>query len=270
MPLDKEPHFIVVHGVQTGTDDDIESDQQIRALLVKCLKGKPNYPYDVLAVKYEDINDSAQRPSQWLLKILTKGSPLKRAISRKILDIIGDVFTASVGTKTASKIRAKIKKQILESYLGGHPVYLIAHSLGTIYCLDVICELMQEDNFYNTDSVEGWPVQSFFTMGSPLGLTNVFKARDIPTIRQPLRFPFNWHNFHHPLDPIVSGNVFGKQIDFIKDNGPVEQCYREAAAKAHWRLSPFVVAQNDQWLLAHLSYWSDPMIGNVLIDTVWG
>ncbi len=271
MPLDKEPHFIVVHGVQTGTDDDIQSDKQIRTLLESRLKAiNKDELYEVLAVKYEDINDEAQSSSQALLSALQKGSAFSKLLSSRVLDLVGDVYIASKGTKTANKIRDLIKQRILKSYQGGHPVYLVAHSLGTVYCLDVICELMQQGNYYNTGTQDSWPVQSYITLGSPLGLTNIFKARNIPKLPQPLLSPFSWHNFHHPLDPVVSGNIFGAPIKFDGVLGPIEKCYKTQLKNANWSIDAYRVAQNKQWLLAHICYWKDPMIGDALIDIVWG
>ena len=270
-PLNKEPHFIVVHGVQTGTDDDIQSDKQIRSLLKDRLKAiNREEQYTVLGVKYEDLNDEAQSASQMLLSVLNKGSPFSKLLSSRILDLVGDVYIASKGTKTANKIRDKIKKRILKSYQDGHPVYLVAHSLGTVYCLDVICELMKEADYYNTGTQDSWPVQSYITLGSPLGLTNIFKARQLSPVRQPLFSPFSWHNFHHPLDPVVSGNIFGAPIKFDGVQGPIEKCYKSQLKGAHWSIDAYRVAQSKQWLLAHICYWKDPMIGDALIDIVWG
>ncbi|MEH6446271.1 MAG: hypothetical protein V7784_20440 [Oceanospirillaceae bacterium] len=271
MPLTKIPHFIVIHGVQTGTDDDIESDLQIKKLLQKQLDNIDlQVDFEVIGVTYEDINDEAQRPYQWLLETLVRSTPLTSLLLSRIADVVGDVYSASKGTKTANKIRAKIKKRILKSFNAGHPVYLIAHSLGTVYCLDVLCELMQESDYFTHNSLDCWPVHSFISMGSPLGLTTIFKQREIPPIRQPLAFPFSWHNFHHPLDPVVSGNAFGAPTKYKGAIGPVESTYKETAKHAHWSIEGHRTVQSAQWLIAHISYWQEPIIGDTLIDIAWG
>ncbi|NQZ31867.1 MAG: hypothetical protein HRU06_11365 [Oceanospirillaceae bacterium] len=271
MPLDKKPHFVVVHGVQAGTDADIESDKQINKLLKAQLSNiERSEDYEVIGIKYEDINDSAQKPYQLLLSALTAGNPLNSLTLSRIFDVVGDVFIASKGGKTANKIRAKIKAKILASHHGGHPVYLIAHSLGTVYCLDVLCELMSEGEFYTGTTQDNWPVHCFISMGSPLGLPKIFATRDIPALRSQSSYKFCWHNFHHPLDPVVSGNVFGAPEKYSGAIGPVETLYKGITKEAKWRIEGHRTVQSSQWLFAHISYWGEPIIGDTLIDIVWG
>jgi hypothetical protein len=274
MPLTETPHFIVVHGVQTGTDDDIESDLQIKKLIQKQLDkditNKDKKVFKVIGVTYEDINDKAQRPYQWLLEGLAKSTPLTSLLLSRIVDVVGDVLTASKDTKAAKEIRAKIIESILE-YSKKGPVYLVAHSLGTVYCLDVLCELIQKSDDFTRDDQDCWPpVHSFISMGSPLGLTSIFTQRKIPSMGPPLAVPFIWHNFHHPLDPVVSGNIFGAPTVYKGAIGPVEIAYKETAELAHWSLEGHRTVQSAQWLKAHISYWQEPIIGDILIDIVWG
>ncbi|MCW8879281.1 MAG: hypothetical protein OQK51_19685 [Kangiellaceae bacterium] len=271
MPLDQKPHFIVVHGVQAGSDEDIESKQQIESLLQSKLDEiELDSDFDVIGVTYEDENDEAQQPYKWLVRALTTGNPLASIVLTKVLDVVGDVFTNSWGTETANKIRSKIKAAVLDSYQAGHPVYLIAHSLGTVYCLDVVCELMAEDEFYLGDDRDTWPVQSYVSMGSPLGLTNIFSQRNIPALQNASYEKLSWHNFHHPMDPVVTGNVFGAPGQYAGAEGPVEQTYTNSSQSSGWTLQGHKTVANDQWLIAHVSYWDEPIIGDTLVDMVWG
>jgi hypothetical protein len=265
-----KPHFIVVHGVQLGSDDDIHSADQIKHLIQNTLDDIPTQKeFETIGVKYEDENDEAQQPYQWLLKALTLKNPLLSNVINKITDIVGDVVTASAGSALATKIREKIKSQIIESHNNGHPVYLVAHSLGSIYCLDAVRELMEDEQYFKGDDVATWPVRGYVTLGSPLGLTNIFKYRPLPTVQGAEYKKFTWHNFHHPFDPVVSGNVFGAPVSGESAQGPVEYVYQDLAAPAHWNLQGHLSVDNKQWLFAHISYWNEPVVGNTLFDMAW-
>jgi hypothetical protein len=265
-----KPHFIVVHGVQLGSDKDIHSAEQIKTLIQNSLDDIPSdKEFETIGVKYEDDNDEAQQPYQWLLKALTLEIPLLSDVVNKITDIMGDVVTASKDSKLASKIRAEIKNKIIESYNHGHPVYLVAHSLGSIYCLDVINELMAQDEYFNGDDLGTWPVRGYITLGCPLGLTNIFKCRSLTTLQLAKYKKFTWHNFHPPLVPIVSGNIFGAPLSGESAKGPVEFVYQELANTADWNLQGHLTVDNKQWLFAHLSYWDEPIVGDTLFDMAW-
>lgn len=265
-----KPHFVVVHGVQLGSDKDIQSAEQIKKLIQNTLNNIPtNKEFETLSVKYEDDNDEAQQPYQCLLKALTLESPLIGNALNQIIDIVGDVITASKGSELAGKIRKKIKAKIIESHNSGHSIYLVAHSLGTIYCLDVIRELMEQDEYFKGDDVTTWPVRGFITLGSPLGLTKIFKRRALPHLEKSTYKKFIWHNFYHPFDPVVSGSIFGAPFSGKCAKSPVEDIYQELAAASKWRLQGHSTVDDKQWLFAHMSYWDEPVVGNVLYDMAW-
>jgi hypothetical protein len=265
-----KPHFVVVHGVQLGSDKDIQSAEQIQKLIQNTMNNIPTTKeFETIGVKYEDDNDEAQQPYQWLLKALTLESPIIGSALTKITDIVADVITASKGSKLAGKIREKIKDQIILSHNNGHSVYLVAHSLGTVYCLDAIRELMEEGDYFKGDDVTTWPVRGFITLGSPLGLTEIFKPRSLPLLDESKYKKFIWHNFYHPLDPVVSGNIFGAPLSGECAKSPVEYIYQELAEASKWHLQGHRTVANKQWLFAHMSYWDEPVVGDILYDMVW-
>ena len=134
---------------------------------------------------YEDINDEAQEFYKKIATAISRGKPLARKVLTSVVDVAGDVVTAARNTSTARKIRNKLRKKILESYNQGHRLLLVSHSLGTIYALDAVCELMRKDGLFQGDDRSTWPVQGLVTMGSPLGLdldiagTKIFEKRNI-------------------------------------------------------------------------------------------
>lgn len=270
-------HILVVHGVQTGEDKNIESDRQIRALINQALS--ENHVEREFLVKgyfYEDINDDAQQFYKYLSRALTGGNPLTGKALNTVIDLAGDVVTAARNTSTAHKIRKGLKQAILDSYKARCQLIVVAHSLGTIYSLDVINELIDGKRYYHGDDISTWPVRGLITMGSPLGLdleikgVPIFEKRKISNIQGADYSLFPWHNYYNRLDPIVSGNIFGAPVDVEGAKGPVERRYGPSIITSNWLLRPHVVTSGSQWMSAHTAYWSNPSIGDRILNILWG
>lgn len=273
----KDAHILVVHGVQSGDDKDIECDKQIRKLVSKSLdQNHIQREFNVTGCFYENINDKAQSFYKHIANAIFKGNPLAGKALKTVVDLAGDVVTASKNTSTAEKIREKIIKQIMDSYNSGHQLLIVSHSLGTVYALDAICKIMQQDNLFEGDDRSTWPVQGLVTMGSPLGLEldfaglKIFDKCHIHSIHNPGTATFPWHNYFNKLDPIVSGSVFGKPIEVKGAQGPVEKRYSSDAEVSHWRLQGHSVAAGKQWVSAHCAYWKNQKIGDRIVDMLWG
>lgn len=273
----KPAHILAVHGVQTSEDGDIDSDQQIRELLVRSLADSHlNKDFLVKGYFYEDINDNAVRLYKRIATALTSGQPLAGKALQTVIDLVGDVVTAANNTSTAYKIRQGLRKEILKSYEAGHQLVIVAHSLGTVYAIDVINELVADHHYFKGDDQNTWPVQGFVTMGSPLGLglniagVKVFEKRAINNIRNAKYTLFPWHNYFNRLDPIVSGNIFGSPVPIVGAKGPVEMRYGSTISPLNWLLQGHVVGSGEQWLLAHVEYWDNSTIGDRLVDMLWG
>ncbi|MCL6416819.1 hypothetical protein MIB92_14255 [Aestuariirhabdus sp. Z084] len=270
-------HVIVVHGVQTGEDENIHSDQQIRSLINRSLVDSHlEKEFLVKGYLYENINDQAQEFYQLIAKTITRGSPLTGTMLNKFIDVAGDVVTAAKNTSTAHKIRKGLREIILDSYRSKNQVVVVAHSLGTIYALDVINEIIRNSRYYKGDDRTTWPVQGLLTMGSPLGLgltisgINIFDKRKINSIENAEFSLLPWHNYYNRLDPIVSGSLFGTPTEIDSSKGPVEQRYGPSVLASNWLLQGHVVTSGEQWLFAHVSYWNNPAIGDKLVDMIWG
>jgi hypothetical protein len=273
----KEPHILAVHGVQTGEDSQISSGDSIRKLVTKSLNNSNlDRNFDVPGFFYEDINDDAQKYYKALASAITRGKPLVGKGLKSIIDVSGDVVTAAKNTSTAKKIRNKLRKQILDSYTNGHRLVVVAHSLGTIYALDVINELLRNDEYFLGDDRSTWPVHGLLTMGSPLGLDlqiagmEIFEKRKIEPLKNANFEVFPWHNYFNRLDPVVSGNIFGKPIKISGSNGPVEKRYGADTNACNWLLRGHAVASGDAWIKAHTAYWKKPKIGDQIVSMLWG
>jgi hypothetical protein len=46
--------------------------------------------------------------------------------------------------------------------------------------------------------------------------------------------------------------------------------YGPSVLASNWLLKGHVVTSGQQWLLAHFAYWSNPVIGDRLVDMLWG
>jgi len=279
MPVDfrKPAHVVVVHGVQSGEDEDIKSEQQIRLLINRSLaESHIEKDFLVKGYLYEDINDNAQQLYQGIAKAITSGKPLVGKAIETVIDLVGDVVTAAKNTSTAHLIRKELQNTILESYRSKNQVVVVAHSLGTIYALDVINKLITMTNYFKGDDRDSWPVQGLITIGSPLGLgleiggVKIFEKRRINSIENAEYNLFPWHNYYNRLDPVVSGSIFGAPVEIEGAKGPVEARYGPSVLGASWLLQGHVVTSGAQWLLAHSTYWSNPAIGDNLIDMLWG
>jgi len=273
----KDAHIVAVHGVQVSEDADITSDDSIRKLLKNSLsKSHIDRNFEVAGFFYEDINDEAQKYYQLLASAITKGNPLVGKGLKTFIDLSGDVVTAAKNTSTAKKIRNKLRKQILDSYNNGHQLVVVSHSLGTIYALDVVNDLIRDNNFFDGDDRTSWPVQGLITMGSPLGLEidigglRVFEKRSIAAIPDADFELMPWHNYFNRLDPVVSGNVLGKPINLRGAKGPVEKRYGADTRASQWLLQGHAVTSGRQWIRAHTAYWRNPKIGDQLVTMLWG
>jgi hypothetical protein len=280
MPIDfkKPADVLVVHGVQTSEDGKIESHKQISALMNRALADSHivDKEFAVRGFFYEDINDKAQKFYQLIAKALTAGKPIEGKILELVIDIVGDVVTAAKDTSTAGKIRGKLRKEILKSYSNGRQLLLVSHSLGTIYALNAIVDLIGDGRYFKGDKIATWPVQGFVTMGSPLGLglefagAKIFEKRVIKTVPGAQAAIFPWHNYYNTLDPVVSGSLFGVPTAIEGSQGPVERRYGPDLINTNWKLRGHAVTSGHQWLFAHVQYWTNPAIGDQIIDMLWG
>jgi hypothetical protein len=279
MPVDfkKPAHILAVHGVQTGEDGDIKSDQQIRALVTRSLADiHVEKEFQVNGYVYENINDNSQKFYKLIADALSAGNPLVATALDKAIDLIGDVVTAAENTSTAHTIRKGLRDAILASYRSHNQLVIVAHSLGTVYALDVINQLIADARYFKGDDRKTWPVQGFVSMGSPLGLgldiagVKIFEKRKINSIPGASFSLFPWHNYYNRLDPVVSGDIFGSPVPIDNARGPVEMRYGPSVLASNWLLKGHVVTSGQQWLLAHFAYWSNPVIGDRLVDMLWG
>lgn len=262
MPVDpaKSRHVLVVHGVQAGKDSDQRQDEQVTALLDARMGGIP-LKYDVGLYRYENINDQAQRKFRSLIKAIAK-TPIDSVIADKVLDVVGDVVVSLLDGSVAAKIRKGLREQILSVYNAERPCYILAHSLGSIYAFDVINELMKEPEYFKRASRRTWPVQGLVTIGSPIGL-GMFRTsgrRRVNPLGAGTKW-FKWINYWDRTDPVVTGNIFGKQLKGYR----IAEHYLTNGKNQGWAIQDRGADTGKVWLMAHVGYWENPVVGDGLV-----
>ena len=259
----KPRKVLVVHGVQTGSNDDLNQDKLIDELIRSRLGNVP-LPYECTLYRYENINDKAQQNFKNLIGLLVK-NPIGQVVGKEVLDLVGDVVISLANGSTADTIRKGLRDAIIEIYEAGNPCYIVAHSLGTIYSFDVLNQLITETGYFDRASRKTWPVQGLLTLGSPIGL-NMFKVTGRDRIAD---FGagdkwFRWLNIWDHNDPVVSGNIFGQHLDQYK----IAESFLTSDPKQGWVIRDIAADTGKMWLMAHTAYWNSPVVGDKLIDMI--
>lgn len=281
MPVDlaKPPHLLVVHGVQRAKGRSVKLDRAVAKLVADALAACGiSEEFRVRQYVYEQRKD--RHPTVQLGKLvslaLTRGRPLAGLALATAVDLVGDVLLSVADGSTARAVRAGLKAAILESHAAGHRVLVVAHSLGTVYALQAINELIAESpQHFTGEDRRRWATQGLVTLGSPLGLDfrllglHIFPR--IPLAPLPAaseRFP--WHNFFSRHDPVVTGRVFGECMICTETESPVERRYRDHTDAAGWLLNGHHVRTRTRWTTAHSAYWTAPAVGERLVGMLWG
>jgi hypothetical protein len=268
----KAREILVVHGVQTETDAQLDQHKLIQALVASRLNGIPvSFTTDIYG--YENINDEAQAKLTKLLssvgKALLDKIPLGNVIlsaGESVIDLLGDVVIALQNTSTAATIRNGLCQRIMQTYTTtGAPLYVVAHSLGSVYALDAINQLMRErpQGVFDRNSRKTWPVQGLVTLGSPLGLQMFGSGRSLAPLGVGRKW-FRWFNYWCRTDPIVSASFYGHPVLGYE----IAERYLRAEPQQGWVVHDRVVDAGHAWLPAHVSYWNYAPLGDDLVTFI--
>ncbi len=254
----KPKRVLVVHGVEIGADEDQNQHKDIKDLILNRLNGAP-LPFDTEMYRYENINDKAQKKLRTVLSLFARNMIEQKAMDLAV-DLIGDVVIAVADTSTAQIIRQGLVDRILEIYEEGNPLYLVAHSLGSVYAFDAVNHLIKSDEHFDRDNRKSWPVQGLVTMGSPLGL-KMFKRNRVKSLGEGHKF-FRWINYWDRTDPIVSGSFYGKpEVGY-----DIVERFATDDENCGWLIQDRVVDIGKAWLMAHVGYWHHPGLGDDLVS----
>lgn len=257
----KPRKILVVHGVQSGRNEDINVHKDIEKLVTSRLGDLP-LEFETDIYKYENINDEAQGKLKKILdiffdKLLNKipfGNLIGSVIENQV-DVVGDVIIKLKEGSTAAAIRNGLVERIESIYEEGNPLYLVAHSLGSIYAFDAVNQLIKDNKYFNRDHRTTWPVQALVTLGSPIGLS-MFK-RDKVTPFGIGRKYFRWANYWARTDPVVSGSFYGKP----QEGYQIAEKFTTSTSESGWFIQDHVVDIGQAWLKAHTGYLKDDSVG---------
>lgn len=257
----KPRKVLVVHGVQAGDGDDLNQHELIDALVRDRLQAGIPLEFETELFRYEDLNDATIVPFKLALNLVTDG-----LIARKILDVavdvVGDVLINLADGNAAAEIKGGLRRRIEEIHEEGNPLYLVAHSLGSIYAFDVLNELIANPDYFERDNRKNWPVQALVTIGSPIGL-KLFGRETVAKLG-PGRKLFRWSNFWDRTDPVVSGSFYGRPEEAYR----IAERFADDVADTEcgWHIRDRVVDIGRAWLFAHVGYWREPGVGDDLVD----
>ncbi len=260
--------ILVVHGVQSGRNEDINVHKDIKELVVSRLGGVP-LKFETDIYRYENISDKAQSKVKKILdifldKLIGKipfGNLLGSVIENGV-DIVGDVVIKLKGGSTAETIRDGLIEKIESIYEEGNPLYVVAHSLGSIYAFDAINQLIKNKNYFDRNSRKTWPVQALVTMGSPIGLS-MFQRNRVTPFGIGRHF-FRWINYWARTDPVVSGNFYGKPHEGYQ----IAEKFNINKEKSGWAIKDSILDIGKSWLMAHTGYWDNAAIGDDLVALI--
>jgi hypothetical protein len=258
---EKNPVVLVIHGVQLGDDSSLTQDEMIRKS-IKSRLNKLDFKFDVDLYKYENISDTSLKKFKKLSNVLL-ATGIGAIIAQPIIDLVGDVTISLSNASTANQIRKGLRNKVMSYYEAGVPLYIVAHSLGSVYAFDVINELIETNGLFDRDDPLTWPVQGLLTMGSPLGL-RMFKktGRNIAASLGKGEFSFKWLNYFDVSDPVVSGSIFGKKLRGLK----IAEKYKQDTLDFGWFITDYPIDTGKNWLFAHTAYWDSAAVGDGLLD----
>ena len=121
--------------------------------------------------------------------------------------------------KVRHELRDRLLKDLLAAKAVADKVVIVSHSMGTMIAYDVLRNV-----------AECPQVETLFTLGSPLGITEVkdeLLAIDVHEVDFPAARLGRWINVYDPLDPICGAdprfsndytNVDGKNVEDIEES----------------------------------------------------
>lgn len=228
---------VVVHGVGSGENKDRAGFSNVLSRNVDEISrpvtrigpqeiikkvnstNDPKYPHGIYW--QEALWESENNTADAVIKFISDRFSLPGWLTADAIDLLTDVplYLGVNGRKIRKAVRDVIKL---------HPnCIVIGHSLGSV----IIADVLQEERLKGGKNQ--LPVSALVTLGSPLnllGMRNKMKKA----------FPFKWHNYYYPSDPIAIGGGL-KQADFPR--------------VINHRLNA-----GETFAVSHTSYWSSTVI----------
>ena len=161
-----------------------------------------------------------------------------------------------------ARIRERVRKAICEAVEGDSRVLLVSHGTGCIIAYDVLWQLSNDPE--HKKQFAGRKIDSWITLGAPLGDTTVKKKLLGARRKGPDRYPSNivsWHNLSAEDDYMSHDNTVAddfkqmlvqKQISFIRDYRIYNLAVRYGKSNPHssvgYLVHPRVAQIMSDWL----------------------
>ncbi len=169
----------------------------------------------------EALWESENNTADAVIEFITERFSLPGWLSREAIDLLTDV-PLYLGVN-GSKIR-KAVREVIEQHPG---CIVIGHSLGSVIAVDVL----QEERL--KDGANKLQVSGLVTLGSPLNLLGMRNKME-------KAFPFKWHNYYYPSDPIaIKGGLKPARFPGVKNHK---------------------LNAGETFAVSHTSYWSSTVL----------
>lgn len=183
-----------------------------------CEVPSPGEPLDLMALSV--AKQAAQfEIASWLPRPL-KEAVIKRAAMEAFYFLFDKEYVRpadGVTFKVRSELRKRLIDDLKEAAKQAHKLILVTHSMGTLIAYDVL-----------RNCKDCPPVEVLFTLGSPLGITEVQEQLRAERL-QHVDFPpalGRWINVYDPLDPVCG--VDPKMNDYHPTAGRKVEDVRES------------------------------------------
>jgi hypothetical protein len=248
----KKKVIIFLHGIQeTDNEETLQHSKVLHDNFSKFVSDQVDDYLIIHPVLYESINDES-------LTEYGKQGIINYLISKTdIADYAVDVINFVSFNKYHKMIDKKIQETILHYAEQQYPVYIVGHSLGSMYGLHVINKLIeQHKDCYELESVH-WPVQGCITLGSPITNKEFFNTIEF--------IPFNgvdvieWINVFYEND-IVTDLPFFDEVNLEEEIGKIDG----------WKYTQHVLQSDEGLIDSHTHYLNDPTVYHLLKIGLFG
>lgn len=183
-------------------------------------------------------------------------------LTMPLLGAVARDFAAYFKTKLdyAEKVRARVRTELCELMDRGDRVMLITHGTGSVVAYDVLCELSHDPELkkrYGDRKVESW-----LTLGSPLGDRNVQKRLSGAKAKAEARFPANvisWHNVAAEDDYTCHDNTLADDFKKMMDR-------RLVSAVNDYLVYNLAVRYGKSNPHSSVGYYIHPRVTKILVD----
>lgn len=182
--------------------------------------------------------------------------PLLRCVSRDCAEYLAGK------SDYAEKVRARVRDKLCEKMRRGDKILLVAHGVGAAIAYDVLWELSHDPRFkeeYGDCKVDTW-----LTMGAPLGDHNIRKRLCGAKEKDEAKFPTNvisWHNVAAEDDYTCHDNTLADDFKKMMDQ-------RLVSAVHDYHVYNLAVRYGRSNPHSSVGYYIHPRVSKIIVDWI--